>query len=64
MSDLCLVDNKNIVVSAGDNSKVIKELMNIIADTKAIPEVSYDSIKDCTKLDFEGYYNNFTLWLK
>jgi hypothetical protein len=64
MINLCLVNNKDIVISAGDSTKVIKELMKIINEIKAIPEISYDSTKDCTKLEFEGYYNNFSLWLK
>jgi len=64
MNNLSLIDSKNIVISAGDNTKVIKELMSIIKDTKTIPEVIYDNQKICTKLEFEGYYNNFTLYLK
>lgn len=64
MSDLVLIDNKNMVISAGDSTKVIKELMSIIKNTSSIPAVSYDSNEDYTRLEFEGYYNNFTLYLK
>lgn len=62
MNNLSLTDNKK-VIAAQDNTKVIKELMKIIGDVGCIPEVIYDNEKDCTRLEFEGTYNNFNLYL-
>ena len=63
MNELSLIDNKNMVLKTG-TTNVMKELMNIISSTGCVPRVEFDGFSNLTKLEFEGMYNNFNLYIK
>jgi len=61
MRDLSLqTDSK--VLKLG-TTEALKELMKIISETGCVPNVTYDSGIDGVRLEFEGMYNNFNLYI-
>ena len=42
---------------------LLKELMKIISETGCVPNVTYDSGIDGVRLEFEGNYNDFNLYI-
>jgi hypothetical protein len=61
MRDLSLhTDSK--VLKLG-TTEVLKELMKIISETGCVPNVTYDSGIDGVRLEFEGNYNDFNLYI-
>lgn len=63
MSRYTLTANNNKILCEDSMTMVMKELMNIIKDN-GVPTVSYDADKHAVKFDFEGYYCNFSLYLR
>lgn len=61
MRDLSLqTDSK--VLKLG-TTEALKELMKIISETGCVPNVTYDSRIDGVRLEFEGIYNDFNLYI-
>ena len=61
MRDLSLqTDSK--VLKLG-TTEALKELMKIISETGCVPNVTYDSGIDGVRLEFEGNYNDFNLYI-
>lgn len=61
MRDLSLqTDSK--VLKLG-TTEVLKELMKIISETGCVHNVTYDSGIDGVRLEFEGNYNDFNLYI-
>lgn len=58
---LTTINNK--VLCEDSLTLVMKELIDVIK-TNGIPTVSYDTDKQAIRFDFEGYYCNFSLYLK
>ena len=61
MRDLSL-QTYSKVIKLG-TTEVLRELMKIISETGCVPNVVYDSGIDGVRLEFEGTYNDFNLYI-
>jgi hypothetical protein len=55
--------NKENILLTGTFEATMQELMKIIKET-GVPEVSYNDKLDATEFRFEGYFCNFSIYLK
>ena len=62
MNDLVLL-HKGDILAIGQ-TEVFKYIMDVVSSNGCVPDVTYDEIIGGTKLEFEGEYNDFTLYVK